>query len=71
MIVIFECDRHVNLKPFWFKSRIMFRFGWLWVAVAIATRINLKELTSGEYGWSSKTGKVLYADKEVTGGHNS
>lgn len=64
MLIMFEIDHPVQLKPFWFKSRIMFRIGWLFFAIAVS-RLDLKQLSSGRYGWNSKSGFQPYAEAET------
>lgn len=64
MLIVFEVDRPVQLKPFWFRSRIMFRVGWLFFAIAFS-KLDLRQLTSGKYGWNSKSGYQPYAEAET------
>ena len=66
MLIIFEIDYPVQLKPFWFRSRIMFRVGWLFFGLAVS-KLDMRQLISGRYGWNSKGGYQPYAeaDKET------
>lgn len=64
MIIMIEIDKPIQLKPFYFRSRIMFRIGWLFFAIAF-TKADLRQITSGKYGWNSKNGHQPYAETPV------
>ena len=64
MTVIFEIDGPVQLRPFWFRSRVMVRVGWLFFAVAIS-KLGLHEFGSGNYGWNRKSGYQPFAEAET------
>jgi hypothetical protein len=42
----------------------MFRIGWLFFAIAFS-KLGLRQLTSGKYGWNSKSGYQPYAEAET------
>ena len=63
MLIIIEVDRPIQLRPFWFRSRVMFRMGWLYFAIAIS-KLDLRQLGSGKYGWNSKSGYQPYAESQ-------
>jgi hypothetical protein len=34
MVLILELSRHIEWRPWFFESRLMYRIGWLWFAIA-------------------------------------
>lgn len=52
MTIIFECSRPAS-GPFYYKSRIIRRAGFLWFAVAVL-RVPFPEFATTSYNWRTE-----------------
>jgi len=50
MTLVFEISRPFQLTPGKFKSRLMYRYWWLWFAVGFL-RVPFKEFCETEQAW--------------------
>jgi hypothetical protein len=51
MTVFIEVSNPPQWRPWSFKSRIMYRFGWAWFAIGVL-RIPFKDFTALPWDWS-------------------
>lgn len=53
MTIVFEWSRPFLWKPFYFRSRLMYRFGWTFLAVAVL-RVPFPEFCETEMEWRQR-----------------